>query len=471
MRQSIRFSITTLFFFLFAVSVWSQKRPITLESLEAKYTQNPTMASALAYAEALESAGSNIRSVPLWEYLAKANAKYYPRLWKAYSLSYEWDRLHRSLQDFFQKTTSDGALKSAAHLYDKHASQMQGMQERSLSVEVVDSVCLSLEEALEYVARRVPSVSLAKAHPLLADALASHSASDLLIPSLLYQTEQKERLLYVAYDDEGCPLLRESLVAEDRIVQTTEHSFGEDGLQEIAMPFLKTDGIHLVFSAVEKNTVGNRNLYIARKNEEGKYLKPTLLGMPFNSPANDYLLAYDEYCHVGFLVSDRFAPRDKVNVYTLVWEDNFAPLSVDSTQTREPLVMLYPYKSTQKSGKDYSSWRTSCREKKILLSQESTVNFEPLQITTERVYFSDSDFLSEEARLIYYQYIKLKGELLKREERLALLRKSYRNAEGERRQEMAEQILEEESALPEEYVLLKEWIKNIRRIEAELATD
>lgn len=44
--------------------------------------------------------------------------------------------------------------------------------------------------------------------------------------------------------------------------------------------------------------------------------------MPFNSTANEYLLAIDDYDTLGWLVTDRNQPADSVCIYT------FEPTSI-----------------------------------------------------------------------------------------------------------------------------------------------
>lgn len=40
--------------------------------------------------------------------------------------------------------------------------------------------------------------------------------------------------------------------------------------------------------------------------------------MPFNSPANDYMYAIDEFNNIGWFASDRYQPDNKVCIYVFV---------------------------------------------------------------------------------------------------------------------------------------------------------
>ena len=41
------------------------------------------------------------------------------------------------------------------------------------------------------------------------------------------------------------------------------------------------------------------------------YLAPENVGMPFNSPYNDYMYVIDEFNNLGWFASDRYQPEDK----------------------------------------------------------------------------------------------------------------------------------------------------------------
>ena len=49
--------------------------------------------------------------------------------------------------------------------------------------------------------------------------------------------------------------------------------------------------------------------------DNGGFYIPDNYGLPYNSTANDYFLAIDERNNLGWLVSDRYQPEDKVCIY------------------------------------------------------------------------------------------------------------------------------------------------------------
>ncbi len=98
---------------------------------------------------------------------------------------------------------------------------------------------------------------------------------------------------------------------------------GLDSLEvNMDYPFAMPDGVTLYFAAEGEESLGGYDLFVTRYDTETKsYLRAENLGMPFNSPANDYLLAIDEDARLGWLVTDRNQAADTVCVYTFVPED------------------------------------------------------------------------------------------------------------------------------------------------------
>ncbi len=84
-------------------------------------------------------------------------------------------------------------------------------------------------------------------------------------------------------------------------------------------PFLLSDGITLYYAATGSESLGGYDIFVSRADgEDGTFLSPENVGFPFNSTANDYLLAIDELNQLGWLVTDRFQPEGKVCIYVFI---------------------------------------------------------------------------------------------------------------------------------------------------------
>jgi exonuclease VII small subunit len=92
-----------------------------------------------------------------------------------------------------------------------------------------------------------------------------------------------------------------------------------DGISEANYPFMMTDGTTFYFAAKGQESIGGYDIFVTRyDSEDGQFLKPENIGMPFNSEANDYMYVIDEQSNIGYFVTDRRQPNDKVCVYIFI---------------------------------------------------------------------------------------------------------------------------------------------------------
>ena len=95
-----------------------------------------------------------------------------------------------------------------------------------------------------------------------------------------------------------------------------------DGDDAQNYPFMLSDGITLYYAAVGVESFGGYDIFVTRYDmDEKKFLYPENLGMPFNSPANDYMLAIDEFNQLRWFFSDRNQTENKVCIYIFIKND------------------------------------------------------------------------------------------------------------------------------------------------------
>ena len=112
------------------------------------------------------------------------------------------------------------------------------------------------------------------------------------------------------------------LYTADKLGNQWSESMLLDGLgqfQRTNYPFMLSDGTTLYFSAIGDEGLGGLDIYVSRYNSEsGKFLLAENLGLPFNSDANDYMYAVDEFNGIGYFATDRRQPEGKVCIYTFI---------------------------------------------------------------------------------------------------------------------------------------------------------
>jgi hypothetical protein len=224
-------------------------------------------------------------------------------------------------------------------------------------------------------------------------------------------------------------------------------------------PFVLSDGVTIYFASQGHENLGGYDIFMSRANNSGEFLAPQNIGMPFNSPANDYLMVIDEQKNRGYFASDRNLPDGKVAVYQFVYKEQKNILREN----------------------DEDILREKARNIVVLKSQNAVVqeqNFtEGLHKTTEDFYFilTDtvvyqyfSDFKNSEALEKFYQLLNLKNSLNLIEKDLNFCRNSYIFAENEEKFILAEKILynEKKQQLLENKINTLE--KEIRKLEIQV---
>ena len=87
-------------------------------------------------------------------------------------------------------------------------------------------------------------------------------------------------------------------------------------------PFLMSDEMTLLYASDGDMSIGGYDIFIARyAPSKNGYLPPENIGMPFNSPYNDYMMVVDEQNKVGWFASDRYLPEDKVMIYKFEYNE------------------------------------------------------------------------------------------------------------------------------------------------------
>jgi hypothetical protein len=93
----------------------------------------------------------------------------------------------------------------------------------------------------------------------------------------------------------------------------------EEGLTDMGFPYMMPDGQTFYFAARGGSGLGGYDIYYTRFDaENGRFMKPENIGLPFNSEADDFLYVISEQDSIGFFATSRRQPEGKVCVYTFV---------------------------------------------------------------------------------------------------------------------------------------------------------
>lgn len=204
----------------------------------------------------------------------------------------------------------------------------------------------------------------------------------------------------------------------------------EDGIEaNAAFPFMLDDGQTLYFASDNPQSMGGYDIFIATKDPgDGEFLIPVNLGLPFNSPFDDYMMALDLQTGVGWWATDRNQLDDKITIYIYALTDT----RVNADPDDENIMNI----ATLANWEELLTPEQQ-EERKRLLQEISEiqpiVNRTPdfnLPMPKGVVYHYFSDFKNREAASRMQLYLGQKASLEKKEAELAQLRTLF--AKGNR---------------------------------------
>ncbi|WP_314818735.1 hypothetical protein [Alloprevotella tannerae] len=190
-------------------------------------------------------------------------------------------------------------------------------------------------------------------------------------------------------------------------------------------PFMDPDGVTLYFAADGVESLGGYDLFQTRYDADAKaFLKPQNLGMPFNSPANDFLMVIDRANNMGWFVSDRYQPVDKLCIYSFIPNDNREVYDASTPKnTLRQLAMLMPIRLSQISAEERrkvaADYAKSNKENKRKATNSLFV------INDNKVYHSLDEFRHPEARKAAKEWWESTQRLQAINEQLDQLRRVY----------------------------------------------
>lgn len=222
----------------------------------------------------------------------------------------------------------DYRFDDAAAAYDAYASTAAGKKDMATvgrlrkQLEIAENSLSNVENILIIDRLQVPSYELLKAIRLPYSAgrlLPSDSIPDITgreNATMAFENEKGDFMLWTEPDAEGLFHLVEAEKLTDGTWTKKTCRLPEDNASDMDFPFMRPDGTTLYFASDNEDSMGGLDLFVATRDPQTDgYLKPRNLGMPFNSPYDDYMLAIDEVNGIGWWASDRENLGDRVTVY------------------------------------------------------------------------------------------------------------------------------------------------------------
>lgn len=245
-------------------------------------------------------------------------------------------------------------------------------------------------------------------------------------------------------------------------------SLNNDG--NVNFPYMMGDGMTLYFASDAEGSLGGYDIYVTRYDSEDKtFLRPSNIGMPFNSTANDYLYVIDESNNLGWFVTDRNQPDSLVCVYVFIPNESKITYNYEETDL-EVIINAATLRNIRSTWTDKIQVDDALARLEKLREEDITeikVNDFHFIINDQLTYHTWSDFHSKEAKNKFQ-------ELMQKEQDLSFLlytlqnkRKQYEVGDETERKQLSFSIIDMEKRIPQLKNEIEHLTKEVRRLEIE----
>ena len=372
---------------------------------------------------------------------------------------YQFDEAEELLNQNIKKRTRRRQTTTVEEEKLQTVKRMRSMINATERLTVVDSIVVNKKNFLDHIKLSEESGTL---HTYAAFFNRSDSSG-----CTVYRSELGNKI-YFSQPDENKTL---RLYTSDLVggKWTTPHELDElEGDTVQNYPFMMSDGVTLYYAAQGNESIGGYDIFVTRYDmDEKKFLYPENIGMPYNSPANDYMLAIDEFNNLGWFVSDRNQPEGKVCIYVFIPNDirKVYDTNIYPPEDLAPLALLTRIADTWGDQDAVKEARQRLQE--ALAAPKKTVKKKDFEfvINDQATYTLLKDFQSKEARDRMARWMKNMRQLELNQQHLQTLRDRYAASNEGQRQTLASQILQIEEQCEKDKAAMKTEEKAIRNLE------
>lgn len=242
-------------------------------------------------------------------------------------------------------------------------------------------------------------------------------------------------------------------------------------LTDFDYPYLMPDGLTLYFAAKGEESLGGFDIYRTRYDaDEGIFLKPENLGLPFNSEADDIMFAIDEQNQLGYFATNRRLGGDTLCVYTFVPFETRKTL-VAEAYSPEAIRGLADLKCISDTWGDGAiKKKATNRLRQVLANNGNTPSAQSKNdftfvINDEKTYFSFSNFNYPANRDRMKELLNLQAQVKTLEASLQKARNYYAAATKSEQQRLKTEILNGELQQQQLLLAIRKLEKTIRNTE------
>ncbi|MDE5789740.1 MAG: hypothetical protein K2H96_00725 [Muribaculaceae bacterium] len=196
------------------------------------------------------------------------------------------------------------------------------------------------------------------------------------------------------------------------------------GGKNAEFPFMMSDGVTLYFASDGEGSIGGYDIFVATRDAQtGEYLQPQNIGMPYNSPYDDYLLAIDELNGVGWWATDRNLLDDNLTVYLFKVNETRTNYDPDEEEYDiADLALITDFKATQDPDEDYTQLLETIKNISQVKRKRVDFNF---PMSGGRTYTTLDDFQTSGGKGAMKRYLEAEKSLNGNADQLSSLRRQY----------------------------------------------
>lgn len=344
-------------------------------------------------------------------------------------------------------------LPDESEATEEKVERMRYLLERVQKIEIVDSINVDADDFFSHY-RLSPESGTLMSSDLLSDELQPAYGSVVFTPETRMQ-----RVFTSVDEDQNYRLVSQAKIygGEWDVPKPLGDHLGQGG--DASYPFLMPDGITLYYANNGENSMGGYDIFVSRKSGQ-EFLEPQNLGLPFNSPFNDYMLAIDEFTGAGWWATDRNRIPGMVTIYVFIpqeMRENYDP--------EDPNLASYAridrISDTHVAGKDYSALLDRIASNTAAASEPRGEEKFMISVPGRGVLTSVEDFRSQEAQIEVMQYLKMADLFKRTESELDYLRRQY----GQGKRQTGDEILSLEKRQRVEREKLKQQLNKVVKLE------
>ena len=383
----------------------------------------------------------------------------YRYLGEVYFLTYQFDEAAEMFEEYINLRSKKKQDTAPFEARLETANEGGRLLDKVEAVEIIDSLVVDKSEFLS-------------AYTLSEEAGKLSYYDDFFqtgqnVASTVYTNQKGDKIYYAHPTEENqtCLFTQSKLMdhwGDEKQLPMNVNSTANDNY-----PFVLSDGVTIYYASEGNGSLGGYDLFVTRYNTSSdSYLAPEQLGMPFNSPFNDYMIVIDEAKQLGWFVSDRHQPAGKVCVYLFIPDANHARVESDDIELKRRLAAVNAIQESWRAGADYSAQIQLAHQAIPFGKPEVRKDF-TFAINDQLTYYILDEIQSPEAKKLYQKVIALRKQIQQQTDRLETLRTNYHTGNSGKKEQLTPTILQAEQQLDELLPQPDEWEKKARNAEVQ----